>query len=74
MAQGVNRMESGHGWSQAVCKRLHARAGERGRARGQAQMGEALDDHRGLFDGGNERQGAATVRTGGHVDLEHSFE
>ena len=26
-------MESGHGWSQAVCKRLRARAGERGRAR-----------------------------------------
>ncbi len=46
----------------------------RWRASGQAQMGENLDDHRGLFDGGDERQGATTVGTGGHVDLTHPFE
>jgi hypothetical protein len=37
-------------------------------------MGENLGDHRGFFDGGDERQGAATVRTGGHVDFKHPFE
>jgi hypothetical protein len=37
-------------------------------------MGENLGDHRGVFDGGDERQGAATVRTGCHVDFKHPFE
>ena len=40
----------------------------------QAQMGEDLDDHRGLFDGGDERHRAAAVETGGHVDREDAFE
>ncbi len=37
-------------------------------------MGENLGDHRGIFDGGDDRHGAATVRTVGHVDREHPFE
>jgi len=37
---------------------------------GQTQMDEDLGHHGGLFDGGHERQGAAALRTGGHVDLE----
>jgi len=32
------------------------------RARGQAQMREDLGDHRRIFDGGDDLQGAATVR------------
>jgi len=31
---------------------------------------ENLDDHGGIFNGGDERQGPAALRTGGHVDLE----
>ena len=58
--------------------RLHepveASRGAGWRARGQAQVGENLDDHGGIFNGRDERQGATTVGTGGHVDLEHSFE
>ena len=41
---------------------------------GQAQMGEDLHNHPGIFDGGNEDDRAATVGTGGHVDLEDAFE
>lgn len=41
---------------------------------GQPQMGENLGDHRGVFDGEDERQGAATVRTGCQVDFKHPFE
>ncbi len=37
-------------------------------------MSENLGNDRGLFDGGDERHRAATVQTGGHVDLEHAFE
>ncbi len=43
-------------------------------AGGQTQVGENLDDHGGIFNGRDERQGATTVGTGGHVDLEHPFE
>ena len=31
----------------------------------QAQVRENFDDHRGIFDGSNNRQGAAALRTGG---------
>ncbi len=41
---------------------------------GQAQMGEDFDNHRGVFDGGDERHRAATVGTGCHVDREYAFE
>ena len=30
---------------------------------GQSQMGENLAKHRGIFDGGDDRQGAAAVRS-----------
>lgn len=38
----------------------------------EAKMGENLGPHRGIFDGGDDRQGAATVRTVGHVDREQT--
>ena len=41
---------------------------------GQGQMGEDFDNHRGIFDGGNERDQAATVGTGCHVDRKDAFE
>ena len=37
-------------------------------------MGENLDDHGGIFDSRQERQGPATLRTGGEVDGEDAFE
>ncbi len=37
-------------------------------------MDEDLGHHGGLFDDGNERQGAAALRTVCHVDLKHPFE
>ncbi len=40
----------------------------------QAQVAENLDDHRGIFNGGNDRQGAAALRTDGEVDVKHAFE
>ncbi len=43
-------------------------------ARGHAQVRENLDDHGGIFKGGDKRQGAAALRTGGHVDREDPFE
>ena len=36
---------------------------------GQAQMSEDLGNHRWIYDGGDNRQGAATLRTGCDVDL-----
>ena len=43
-------------------------------AAGQAQVCEHLADHRRVFDGCDERQGPATVRTVGHVHGKHPFE
>ncbi len=37
-------------------------------------MGENLDDDRGIFNGRNEGQGAAALRTCGDVDGKHAFE
>ncbi len=37
-------------------------------------MGENPGNYPGIFDGGDERQGAATVRTVCHIDLKHPFE
>jgi len=48
--------------------------GPRWGAGGQAQVRENLDDHGGIFNGGDERQGAAALRTVCHVDLKHPFE
>jgi len=41
---------------------------------GQAQVAQHLDDHRRVFDGGDERQLTAALRTGGEVDGEDPFE
>ena len=37
-------------------------------------MGENLGNHRWIVNGGDERQGAATVRRVCHVDFKHPFE
>ena len=37
-------------------------------------MGEDLGNHGGMFDGGDDRQGAAAVRTLFNIDSEHPFE
>ncbi len=54
--------------------RVEAGRGAWGSAGRQAQVGENLDDHCGLFDRREERQGAAALRTGGDVDGEDAFE
>ena len=41
---------------------------------GQAEVGEDLGDHGGMFDGGDDLQGAAALGAVFHIDLEHSFE
>jgi hypothetical protein len=40
---------------------------------GQAEMGEDLGDHGGMFDGGDDLQGATALGALLDVDLEHSF-
>ena len=37
-------------------------------------MREDLGDHEGIYDGGDDRQGAAALGTVFHVDSEHLFE
>jgi hypothetical protein len=37
-------------------------------------MREDFGNDRGIFDGGNKRDRAATMGTGCHVDLEEAFE
>lgn len=44
------------------------------RAGGQAQMRENLDDHGGIFNGGEDGQGASALRARGEVDGEDAFE
>ena len=74
-AQGLNRMESALGRASGRLKECEElRRGPGWGSGGQPQMDEDLGHHGGLFDGGHERQGAAALRTGGHVDLEHPFE
>jgi len=41
---------------------------------GQAQVGENLDDHGGIFNGRDEGQGAAALWIGCQVDREDAFE
>jgi len=43
-------------------------------AGGQPQVGENLDDDRGIFNGRHERQITPVLRTGGDVDGEDAFE
>ena len=75
MAQELNRVESALGRASGRLKGgAELRRGPGWGSGGQPQMGEDLDNHRRIFDGGNERQGAAALRPGGPVDLEHSFE
>ena len=46
----------------ATWNNSNGRAGDRGRGPGgQAEMGEDLGDHGGIFDGGDDLQGAAAV-------------
>jgi len=40
----------------------------------QAEMGEDLGNHGGVFDSGNDLQGAATVGAMFHIDIEHPLE
>ncbi len=40
----------------------------------KAQVCENLGNHGRIFNCGDECQGGAALRTGGHVDLEHPFE
>ena len=39
--------------------------------RKSAEMGEDLGNHGGMFDGGDDRQGAAAVGTLFNIDSEH---
>jgi hypothetical protein len=42
-------------------------------ASGQAEMGEDLGNHGGVYDGGDDLQGAATMGAVFQVDIEHPF-
>jgi len=59
----------------ATWNNSNGRAGDRGRGPGgQAEMGEDLGDHGGIFDGGDDLQGAAAVGVVLNIDIEHPFE
>ena len=53
---------------------VEAGRGPRWSAGGQVQMAKNLDNHCGIFNGGNERHGATALRTGGQIDFKHPFE
>ncbi len=67
-AQKLNRKTGGR--LGCLHERVEAARDSWWRARGQAQVRENLGDHRGIFDGRNNRQGATALRTGGEVDRE----
>ncbi len=71
-AQALNRKTGGR--LGCLHERVEADRGFWWGAGGQSQMGENLGHHRGIFDGCQERQGPATLRTGGHIDFKHAFE
>ncbi len=76
LAQGLNRMEAGRirvgsGRLQAIADPGLELGWSSG---GPLQMGEDLGHHHGIFDGGDERKGAATMRIGCPGDREHPFE
>ncbi len=75
MAQELNRMEAALGRASGCLKEIAGPSRGTGwGAGGQSQMGENLDEHGGIFDSRQERQGPATLRTGGEVDGEDAFE
>jgi len=43
-------------------------------AGGQAEVAQNLADHGGIFNGGEDGQGATALWAGGHVDGENPFE
>ena len=54
---------------------LERACGSSGRcSRGQAQMSEDLGDHRGIFNGGDDLQGATAMGAALDVDIEYPFE
>ena len=77
VAKGDGRLRSGTEGDRGVgVKSGGDEAIERPRRRpgGQTQVREDFGDHGGLFDGGNDLELAATVRTVFDVDIEHSFQ
>ena len=63
-------------WDQkAIRNRSNGRAGDRGGARAdKPRWVSNLGDHGGIFDGGDELQGAAALRALLDVDLEYPLE
>ena len=71
-AQELNRNPGGR--LGCLQERVEAAWGFWWGAGGQAQVRENLDDHGGIFNGGEKRQGTAALGTGGDVDREDPFE
>ena len=73
-AQGLNRMGSGIGGGSGQLESIEGPRRCSGRCPGgPAQMREDLGDHGGIFDGGDDRQGATTLGAVFQVDIEHPF-
>jgi hypothetical protein len=63
------------GWGSGHLESIECpRRGSRRCSDGQAEMREDLGSHGGMFDGGEDRQGAAAVGTLFNIDSEHPFE
>ncbi len=71
-AQALNRKPGGR--LGCLQERVEAGRGLWWSAGGQAQVRENLDDHGGIFDSRQERQGPAALWTGGEVEGEDAFE
>jgi hypothetical protein len=72
-AQGLNRMGAGFGGGSGQFE-SKALAAARGRcAGGQAEMGEDLGNHGGVYDGGDHLQGATAMGAVLQIDIEHPF-
>ena len=69
-AQALNRKPGGLGCLQ---ERVEASRGSGWRA-GGPQVAQNLADHGGVFNGGEDGQDPAALRTGGEVDGEDTFE
>ena len=73
---GVSAQKLNRSWEGLGCLQERVEAG-RGAWWGsgrQAQVGENLDDDGRIFDGRQERQGAAALGTGGDIDGEDACE
>lgn len=71
----LNRLEGDIGWGSGHLESIECPRRGSGRCSdGQAEMREDLDDHGGVFDGGNDLQGTAALGTVFDVDVEHPFE